>query len=305
MRANLLLAALMFSQTVPNNAQNYFVSQEYSHFYEWFHERSQVTNLYTDQATLYTFTESAVVRQQPSENAATVAQLPIGWTLTNIAYAENYAPKDAINGYEDIWYHVQGMDKQGKHFAGYIWGAQVAKGWRSADLTGDGVKEFVMLGIAEKTRQKPSDINAEIRILQCNRMISQTIIPKFCVFEECASSPMLRVLQSRNIEGLTVIEASTMTLGCSASIDKAFYYWNGSGLERVYQAEYITDTELYKKQFVIAPAGSRAATVQVCEYGGEDSRYNPIWRCEKVDVASQERANVAVAAAYTSNTGGK
>lgn len=304
MRSNLLLAALLFSQTVPNSAQTHFVSQDQSHFFEWFHERSQVVDLYADRTTLYTFTDEATVKQRPSENAGTVTQLPIGWTLTNIAYSENYVPKDEINGYEDLWYHVQGIDQQGKPFNGYIWGAQVAKGWRATDITGDGINEFIMLGIAAKTRQKPSDINAEIRILQCNRMISQTIVPKLCVFEECASSPMLRVLQSQQIEGLTVIEASTMTIGCSTGIDKAFYYWNGSGLERVYQAEYVTQTEMFKKQFIVAPAGSKSTTVQVCAYRGEDSNYNPIWKCEEKNIETAQQPK-AVAVAFNATTGGK
>lgn len=306
MRANLLLATLFFTQTAPNSAQEYFVSQDYNHFFEWFHERSQVADLYTDQTTLYTFIDQTTVKQKPSTKATTVTQLPIGWTITNIAYNESYVPKDEINGYEDIWYHVQGVDNQGKAFTGYVWGAHVAKGWRYADITGDGINEFILLGIAEKTRQKPSDINAEIRILQCNRMVSQTIVPMLCVFEECASSPMLRILQSQQIPGLTIIEASTMTIGCSTGIDKAFYYWNSSGLERVYQAEYVTQTEIYKKSFVVTAAGSKATTVQLCEYGGEDSNYNPTWNCttKNVDATPKQAKAVAVAAVYQTSAGG-
>lgn len=304
MRSNLLLAGLLLVQATPNSAQDYFVAQNYSSFFEWFHEHSQVEQLYSDRSTLYIFSDQVNVRQSPSTRSSIITQLPIGWSVTNIAYTENYVPKDRIKGYEDIWYHVKGLDKNGKAFHGYVWGAHVAKGWRQADITGDGLPEFVMLGVAGQARTNPRDINAEIRILQCNRLISQTIVPDLCVFEECASSPMLRILQSQAIEGLTMIEASTMTIGCSTGIEKSFFYWNGSGLERVYQAEYTTNTEMYKKQFTVATAGSQQSTVQVCEYGGEDSNYNPTWNCKVVQVVPASDAK-PIAVSQQPEPGGK
>ena len=138
MRINLLLAALLVSQVNPNSAQSLLVAQDYSDFFEWFHERSQVEQLYSDRATLYIFSENANVRKTPSCKAEIVTTLPVGHALTNIAYGNQALPTAEINGYGDFWYHVRGKDAQGKPFVGYVWGASIAKGWREADITGDG-----------------------------------------------------------------------------------------------------------------------------------------------------------------------
>ncbi|HMO40331.1 MAG TPA: SH3 domain-containing protein [Saprospiraceae bacterium] len=284
MRFNLLLAALLIVFIIPNYAQNRFVAAQHQDFFDWFHERSQVEQLYTDRSTLHVFSEQVNVRAKPSTRAAVVTQLPLGWAVTNVAYRQDRIPRATINGYEDIWYHVRGVDTEGRLFEGYIWGAHIAKGWRETDLTRNGSSELVMLGVSGQSRQTPQDISAEIRIVQSNRLISQAMVPGLCVFEECSASPMLRVLQSRNIDGLTVIEASTMTIGCLTGIDKAFFYWNGQQLERVYQAEYTTQTEVYRRQFTVKPTESNTSTMQLCEYGGEDSQYNPTWNCKAVQV---------------------
>lgn len=287
MRTNFLLATLLLCHTLPNNAQNHLVSQDYGEFFDWFHERSQVHQLYSDRTTLYIFTDQANVRKTPSGKAEVVTQLPIGTAVCNIAYKnEQKLPVAEINGYGDLWFHVSGRDAQGKPFTGYVWGANIAKGWREADVTGDGKSEFVMLGVSSQPRKQLKDINAEIRVLQNRRLVSQAIVPGLCIFEDCAASPLLRVMQSRATPGLTIIEASAMTIGCMTGIDKVFFYWNGSGLERVYQAEYSTQTEVYRKKFVVAPNRHAAATVQVCEYGGEDRGYNPIWNCKTVPVSA-------------------
>lgn len=286
MRTNFLLATLLLCHTLPNNAQNYFAASDYSNFFEWFHERSQVDQLYADKTTLYLFSDQVSIRKSPSCKAEIIAQLPIGQAVYNITYGNKPLPTSEINGYTDMWYHVRGKDAKGKPFVGYVWGAHIAKGWREADITGDGNPEFVMLGISSQPRKKPADINAEICVLQNNRVISRAFVPGLCIFEECDASPMLRVMKSQVTPGLMIVEASAMTMGCMTGIDKSFFYWNGSGLERVYQAEYSTKTEMFRKKFVVAPNRSQAAKVQLCEYGGEDSNYNPIWNCKTVPMAT-------------------
>lgn len=290
MKSMLLAATLLISQTNPNSAQNLFVAQDYSNFFEWFHDRSQVNQLYADRTTLYTFLENTKVRKHPSAKSELIAQLPIGYAVTNIAYNdETELPTAEIAGYNDFWYHIKGKDAQGKAFTGYIWGAQIAKGWREADITGDSNEEFIMLGISTQPRRKPTDINAEIRVLQNKRLVSQAMVPGVCIFQECDSSPLLRVMKSQATPGLTIVEASTMTIGCMTGVDKVFFYWNGGNLERVYQAEYSTQKEIYRKKFVVAP-NNHATTVQICEYGGEDNSYNPIWSCKTVPMSSVQEA---------------
>jgi hypothetical protein len=290
MRTNLLLATLLLAQASPNNAQSYFASQDHSDFFEWFHERSQVDQLYADKTTLYIFSDKVNIRKTPSGKAEVVAQLPIGHAVYNIAYGNKPLPTAEINGYGDIWYHVRGKDAQGKPFTGYVWGSHIAKGWREADITGDGTPEFIMLGISSQPRKKPSDINAEVCVLQNNRVLNRVFVPGLCIFEDCAASPMLRVMKSQATPGLMIIEASAMTIGCMTGIDKSFFYWNGSGLERVYQAEYSTKTETFRKKFVVAPNRSQSSTAQLCEYGGEDSNYNPIWSCKTIPVSTASDA---------------
>lgn len=285
MRTNLLLATLLFAQVSPNSAQSYFVAQDYTDFFDWFNERSQVDQLYRDKTTLYIFSDNVNIRKSPSGKSDVVAHLPIGHAVYNISYGDKPLPTAEINGYGDMWYHVRGKDAQGKPFIGYVWGSHIAKGWREADITGDGYPEFIMLGISSQTRKKPTDINAEVCVLQNNRVINRVFVPGLCIFEDCDASPMLRVMKSQATPGLTIIEASAMTIGCMAGIDKSFFYWNGSGLERVYQAEYSTKKEMYRKKFVVAPNHSQSATAQLCEYGGEDSNYNPIWNCKMIPVS--------------------
>jgi hypothetical protein len=285
MRSILLAIILLGVRSHPNNAQNYFVSKQYEDFFTWFHERAQIEQLYTNKATLYIFTDGVNVRRQPNATAPILTQLPIGHAVTNVSYDKRPVPKAEINGYGDVWLHVRGTDAAGKPFDGYVWGAHIAKGWREADLHGTGQPSLIMLGVAAKPRQRLQDINAEIRMVQGGKLIGQTIVPGLCVFEDCGASPMLRILQSRNIPSLTIVEAATMTIGCTAGIEKSYFYWSGKHLERVYHAEYTTNTEMFRKKFTVIPDKLQGGMAQLCEYGGEDSGNNPIWNCRNLPPA--------------------
>ena len=284
MRNALILAALFSTQGL--TAQERFVSSDFSDFYDWYHQQSQVAQLYEDQTELFTFTNNTVVYNGPCQNSKVVAQLPIAYGVKNIAYNDDYyLPEDEINGYGDIWYHVCGKDPKGHTFTGYIWGGQIAKGWRSVDLAGNGKFEFVMLGISSKTRKAPGDINAELRIVQDGQLIQQKTIPGLCIFEDCASSPLLRAVETP--QGFTIIEASTMTVGCWAGIEKSFFYWDGANLQRVYQAEYTTNKEFANAPFVF----NGKSGAQLCRYSHEGANYTPVWKCEEIST-DDSRASV-------------
>ncbi|MCB0551725.1 MAG: hypothetical protein KDD19_29435 [Phaeodactylibacter sp.] len=286
MRNILILAALLSTQSTP--AQERFISSEFSDFYDWFHQRSQVAQLYEDQSELFTFTNNTEVHAGPCQSSEVTAQLPIGYAVRNIAYNDDYyLPEDEIDGYGDIWYHVRGKDLQGKAFTGYIWGAQIARGWQSMDLTGDGEAEFIMLGISSKARKVPTDINAELRIVRRGQLVHQKTVPGLCVFEDCAASPLLRAFETP--QGFTIIEASTMTVGCWAGIEKSFFYWDGVNLQRVYHAEYTTHKEFANESFVF-PGKTNA---QLCHYSHEDENYSPVWKCQEI-AAGNSRASVAM-----------
>ena len=273
------------------SAQERFISSDFSAFYDWYHRQSQVAQLYESQTELFTFNNNTKVFNGPCRNAEITAQLPIGYGVINIAYNDDYyLPEDEINGYGDIWYHVRGEDPEGCLFTGYIWGGDIAKGWRRADITGDGRPEFLMLGISSKTRREPTDINAEIRILQGGRLAYQRTVPGLCVFEDCASSPLLQTIETP--QGFTIIEASTMTVGCWAGIERSFFYWDGANLQRVYHAEYTTEQEFANESFIFN-AGAHA---QLCRYSHEGKDFTPVWECEEIKV-DDSRASVALATA--------
>ncbi|MCB0552764.1 MAG: hypothetical protein KDD02_04365 [Phaeodactylibacter sp.] len=286
MRNFLLITALISTQSL--SAQDRFVSPQFEDFYDWFHQQSQVAELYKDNATLYTFTARAAIHQGPCNTSKTLAYLPIGFSVQNIAYSEGYyLPEDEINGYGDIWYHVRGKDAVGQSFVGYIWGGDIAKGWRYEDLNGDGQPEFLMLGVSSQARKNLRDINAEVRILQRGKVMTQQEVPGLCVFEDCATSPLLRVYQSS--QGFTIVETSTMAVGCWAGIEKAFFYWNGANLQCVYHAEYTTHHEFSNDSFVVNNTGS----TQLCQYSHEDENHMPVWKCKTIS-SGEGRAAVAM-----------
>ncbi|HMQ49697.1 MAG TPA: hypothetical protein PKA00_19595 [Saprospiraceae bacterium] len=278
------LAALISAPGLPAQSAR-FVSSDYSDYYEWFHERSQVADLYSDYSKLYTFQSNTKVYAGPCKTSDVLTALPIAYSVTNISYNDDYyLPEDQINGYGDIWYHVKGKDTEGNTFDGYIWGAHLAKGWRETDLNQDGQKEWLMLGISPITRTEPSDINAFIRLVQHGKVLHEQIVPGLCIFEDCDSSPLLRIVQSK--EGFTIVEASTMTIGCWAGVEKAYFYWNGQGLERVHYEEYLTGTVFMSQPFNVT------STAQVCTYSHEDKNYNPVWTCQTLRTKEGARAAI-------------
>jgi hypothetical protein len=288
MRNILMFTAILACQVSP--AQERFVSSDFNHHYDWFHNRSQVTDLYANHSTLFIFTEKATVYQGPCQTSATLATLTQGSPVTNIAYNDDYyLPEDEINGYSDIWYHVKGTNTAGQSFDGYVWGADIAKGWRTIDVSGDGKADFLMLGISSRERKKPEDIEAEIRIISKGKLIAMQPVPGLCIFEECAASPLLRVYRTR--QGFTVVEASTMTVGCWAGLEKSFHYWDGTNLQRVYHAEFLTSTEFANESFVV----NSSSSAQLCQYSHEDQAHFPVWSCTKIATDHSDRASASFA----------
>ena len=142
MRNILILTVFCTASTPFAGAQERLVGKDYTAFYDWFHEQTHIDKLYQDGSLLYTFSENTQVHTNPCEEAAIVYQLPAGYAVTNILYTEDYnIPEDKINGYEDLWYQVSGYTPEGQSFNGYIWGADLAKDWKKADINNDGTPE--------------------------------------------------------------------------------------------------------------------------------------------------------------------
>lgn len=278
-----MLFIALASSLFPNPAmpQARTIGGEWEAYFDWFHRHSQVEQLYSNGTTLYVFGDKVTVHTGAGRNSKIIATLSNGHSLKNIGYATDAAlPTEEINGYGDFWYHVKGQDTAGKAFQGYVWGGHIAKGWRKADLTGDGNAEFVLLGVSSKPRKKLTDIQGELRILQKGRVLHRSDVPGLCLFEDCGSSALLRILNVPSANNALVIEASVMTIGCWAGIEKTYFYWNGAELELIYHAELISGKVLSNQPFSVKD--KNGAEVMTCRYVREGDDYNPLWDCRGV-----------------------
>lgn len=285
----MMLASLLSISSLLS-AQNKPAPTNYEDYYEWFNEQSQTTKLYQNNTTLYIFGNAVNVREAPCLESEVLTQLSIGQKVKNIAYPEYYLPEDEINGYGDIWYHVKGKDKHGKTFNGYVWGALIAKSWKAIDIDNDKKEEFLMLGISSKKRSKPTDINAEIRMIKDGIVSFRQTIPGLCLFEDCASSALIRTVKTPGRTGYAIIEASTMTIGCTAGIEKALMVWNGLEFDLVFHNEVLSQTTFVNKEFVYTSTEENQTTpIQLCKFGYEDQSYNPIWICEPIPIQNNPK----------------
>lgn len=270
-----------------------FVNADDADFYEWFHSRSQIADLYAPGTNLIVFADEAPVFSSATASSETVARLTLGAVVRNESdYRDQlFIPQAEVNGYLDNWYEVSGRDDAGKTFRGYIWGGYLAKGWRNASLTGAQRDDLILLGVSQKKRTSFTDISAEIRVLQGRQLIAKTLIPGLCVFEECQSTPLLRAIPGP-VAGQLMIEASTMTVGCLSGTERAFLYWDGSKLQCAYHAEYTVNRQYVNKSFQVRNGG----TAMVCRYNGIDRNFEPVWDCKPASKPATT-AKAAVAAA--------
>ena len=281
MKTTLLLTTLLIGSSLSIMAQTRFIGGDYSEYFNWHNEHSQILDLYTPGTELYVFGEGVKLYQQPSEYSKVLAQLEDGQLMLNQSDYRRTAkiPDGEINGYRDIWYKVS-TGVQG--ISGYVFGIHLAKGWQFVDLDRDHHKELIMLGVSPIARKAYDDIRAEVRILRNHQLVYTTLIPGLCVFEECASSPMLRILRDQPYQGAIVVEASTMTVGCYTGIERAFFYWNGHQLQNVFHAEYTINLEYERHPFQVQdPVAIRT---MICNYKDQDKAFNPIWDCKEVQI---------------------
>lgn len=284
MKTTLLLTAILAGTTCSMTAQTRFVGEDYMRYFEWHNENSQTTKLYTPGSQLFAFGDDVKVYRYPDQHSEVLTKLQDGQPIQNRSDYRNarHIPDGEINGYRDIWFKI----RTGSGISGYVFGAQLAKGWRWADLTGDQNEELIMLGVSPNPRRNFSDIRAELRILKGGKLFYNTSISGLCVFEECGSSPMLRILYDQPYEGGIVVEASTMTVGCYTGIERAFFYWNGRQLESVFHAEYTVDREYDRQAFKVQDP--QAVRTMMCSYKKQDQSFNPIWDCHEIRTKAPE-----------------
>lgn len=265
------------------SAQPRLLPTDYPRFYEWFHQQSPVADLYSDQATLYVFAPTTTLYSGPGTGKM-LAHLPQGTPIRNLAYAE---PELAIhaerNGLLDFWYRVVCQTPEGAKLKGYLWGSDLAKAWCWTDANADGKPEFVMLGAMPIPNKiiSPETIRAEIKVLdEKGTLVSQSIIPGMCMFEACANSSLLRLLNDPLNPGRPLLEAATLTEGCESAVERAFFIWEKDSWQCVYYAEFLTGREFVNQPFRV----TRDGRTWTCRFQGLNEQFNPLWRQEEVPV---------------------
>ncbi len=247
-------------------------------YYTWFHEHSNTADLYQSGKIIYTFVDHALVHQEACVESRILADLPVGTPITNL-FDETIEPTwESINGYNDIWYKVKGFDRDGNHFVGYLWGGHIAKAYQPAFVTGEGVEEFILLGVSSKKRKGLRDINAELKVVSENKVISKATIPGMCLFEECTSDALVRILTDQPFKGEIIIEASSMTISCVTGIEKSYFSWKNGQLELVYQFSTPNKKETIKKSF----SYDFPEETILCRYSHETADFTPVWKCKRI-----------------------
>ncbi len=254
---------------------------DYSRFYDWFHHRAQANALYCDQSVLLIFNEGTKVMSQPSWKSPVAAQLPAASTVINLAYPEGYIPQSTRNGYSDIWHKVKGKTAGGKLFAGYVWGGDIAKGWRKSDLDGDGALETVALGLSATPRAEMTDIRAELRVIKNGKLLARKEIKGLCLFADCDTSPLLRIISDPLHPEARFFEASTLFEGCETGIERAFFLWDGAGIQPIYHAEFLTKTVFYKGKASLKAEGSDVL-LRTCRFSHINAAFEPVWIWEEL-----------------------
>ena len=291
MKKHILLLAALANASVPNlPAQEYLVAQDAGDYYEWFQQHSNASALFSDQTTLYIFARQTPLREDPCEESPPVMTLTAGETVRNQAYGvEDFVPTAEIRGYADQWFQVVVDRPDGSTLSGYIWGGHLAKAWHETDLSQDGTDELVLMGLTERERAHQRDIRAELKVIRSGQIISTTELPGMCVFGECDSDALLRTFSPNEQKEMTMLEASTMMIGCTAGIERAFFIWKGNAFECVFYGE-MTTQRTYKESPFAVRLTQKAGTAQICHFQGIGKDFNPVWQCADREITASTSA---------------
>ena len=260
-------------------AQTKIPDIEFRSFYEWFMNLSQTDDHYQNGSFIRAFSDSTMIHEGPCLQSEVLDVVGYGEVFENMAYEEFFMPTETINGYQDFWYHIQ-YESNGHTKNGYVWGGHIAKGWKTLDITGDDHEELVMVGISKRSFDGPGHFFADVRIIQNDLLFAQQTIPGLCLFQLCGADVLLHIEKDRHYRHLTVIEASTLAIGCDHGIERTFLVWNGQSLERAFQGEITTKKVYYNETFHLN--NTENVHPKKCRFAGWDDDYMPIWECEQL-----------------------
>ncbi len=284
---NLLFLAIIFSVPTTIFSQG---TVEYRddqlNYFSWFHEHSNTVDLYQSGKIIYTFVSNAPIRREACIESTIITKLPIGAPVTNLFDETDDIVWESINGYNDIWHRVKGFDEKGHRFIGYLWGGHIAKAYQPAFVTGDGGEEFVLLGVSSQKRKGIHDTKAELKVVSDNKVIASTTVPDMCLFEECTSDALVRVLTDQPFKGEIMIEASSMTISCATGIEKNYFSWQGGQLKHVYHSSMPEDRVSKNKSFQYE---NKNETI-LCRFSHEKADFTPVWSCKRIKKGANTRA---------------
>lgn len=272
---------------------------ELSEYFDWFQREAQVDELYAHETILYVFNPEAPLFKGPDLDAPVLCRLNTGDCVVSLLKAEKtHLPSLSLRGMEELWYPVRHRLSDGRWVRGYVWGGDVAKGWRMEDLDADGHAELLLLGLSASSNLYADRIAGALKILSRGQVLSVASVPNLCIFEACAVTPLLRLVPTPHPQGMIIVEASALHIGCQEGLNRAFFHWNGREMERVYQAEWVQGKTLHQISFEHRQLQANRIVTYQCVFGRENEHYNPVWDCREkkplerstsIDVRSRAR----------------
>ncbi len=278
MKTVLLLLVAAGATLSATSAQVRYDERDFHRYYDWFQSVSPTSALRQHGAELYVFSPATPLRAAPYRTAGILTRLPIGSNVTNIVTQAFETYPDEINGYADRWFRVRARTADYGWIEGYIWGSYVARAWTWVQLDPDSRPVFAMLGIGSQPIEQLAQMQGEIRLVDQQTLLYRQPIEKMCLFRQCYSQALLRVLPDQPRPGQVLLEATSVISNCEgSSIDKAIFAWTGNGLQGVHHAEYISGHTYSQRPL---PTALETDQPLECSYQGEDQSFNPTWSCQ-------------------------
>jgi hypothetical protein len=264
------LLVLLIAQA--GQSQLRYSTEKYQSYLKWFNYHTAIK---ADR--LISFLDNVPVYERPDTRSKLISNLVLGEAVIAAVTPDEVTITEVINGFRDSWVKINICDAKGIYQQAYVWRGHLAKNWQYYDIDQDGLLELIALGTTTNHRRGNDHIAAELRVIKGKELISSVQLPGFCLFEDCQSNSILRLLKVGT--QLKVLEASVFTKGALSGIDKALIIWENNHLRLIHRAEFITGHTYQNDPFYY----QHNNTVRVCHYQGENDSFDPVWNCKVMD----------------------